>query len=94
MDPVQYVNKVGKQINDSVKFDVSFDHDSIQNLILYNHLIDVYNKAQEDSNITTEQLKKLFNEIECLKKHIKFYANKDVDDDCILTEVEEHIIQE
>ena len=30
----------------------------------------------------------------CLKKQINFYPEKDIDNDCILTEVEEHIIQE
>ena len=94
MEAAQYVNKVGKQINDSTKFNVKFDHTSVQNLIIYNHLVGVYNKAAQDPSITPEQLNKLLKEINCLKKQIKFYPEKDIDDDCILTETEKCIIQE
>lgn len=94
MEAAQYVNKVGKQINDSTKVNAKFDHSSMQNLILYNHLVKVYNKAKDDAAITPKQLNQLLKEINCLKKQIKFYPTKDIDDDCILTEVEKCIIQE
>ena len=37
MDTANYVNKIGKQINDSTKYRAHLDRTSITNLILINH---------------------------------------------------------
>lgn len=93
MEPVQYVNKVGKLINDSTKTNIVLDRTSIKNLILYNHLIEVYDYAMK-VRLPVDVIEKLKAEIHCLKKQINFYPDKVVDEDCILTETENHIIQE
>ena len=84
MDHAQYVNKVGKQINDSTKMNVDIDNTSVTNIVLIPHLETIY---QED-------LVKIGGYINCLKKQINFYEVQDIDNDCILTETEKHIIQE
>lgn len=101
MELVQYVNKVGKQINDSTKMNVDIDNTSVTNLVLLVHLQELYDKLEEDLKktdpdfpFTEEDAEKISKYINCLKKEINFYATIDIDDDCILTEVEEHIIQE
>lgn len=101
MEPVQYVNKTGKLINDATKTNINLDDISIKNLILYNHLYQLYDRALEDYNntvnedvVTLEFLDKLKGYIHCLKKQINFYPDKEVSENCILTEVSEHIIQE
>lgn len=99
MDTANYVNNVGKQINDSTKYCVNLDRTSITNIILVKHLTEVYNwleskLAEEDSEFTEEQLSKIGGYINCLKKEINFFENKEIDEDCILTEVDEFIIQE
>ena len=93
MDLVQYVNKVGKQINDSTKVNVEIDNTSVTNIVLLNHFIELRNEAlcRQDP---TEVIESIDRQINCLKKQINFYYTQDIDDDCILTEVEEHIIQE
>lgn len=93
MDLVQYVNKVGKQINDSTKVSVDIDSASVTNIILLNHFIELRNQALHRKD-PKEVIDAIDRQILCLQKQINFYANMDIDDDCILTEVEEHIIQE
>lgn len=98
MDIVNYVNKVGKLINDHTKYNAKLDIVSIENLVIVNHFNDLISQINEDVNLTEEQktetLNKINNYINCLKKEINFYPEKVIEPDCILTEVEEHIIQE
>jgi hypothetical protein len=101
MDHAQYVNKVGKQINDSTKMNVDIDNTSITNIVLIPHLEVIYNQLESDLKkndpdfpFTQEDLIKIGGYINCLKKQINFYEIQDIDNDCILTEIEEHIIQE
>lgn len=101
MDHAQYVNKVGKQINDSTKMNVDIDNTSVTNIVLIPHLEVIYNQLESDLKkndpdfpFTQEDLIKIGGYINCLKKQINFYEVQDIDNDCILTEIEEHIIQE
>lgn len=101
MDHAQYVNKVGKQINDSTKTNVDIDNTSVTNIVLIPHLETIYNQLESDLKkndpdfpFTQEDLIKIGGYINCLKKQINFYEIQDIDNDCILTEIEEHIIQE
>ena len=101
MDHAQYVNKVGKQINDSTKMNVDIDNTSVTNIVLIPHLETIYNQLESylkkndpDFPFTQEDLVKIGGYINCLKKQINFYEIQDIDNDCILTEIEEHIIQE
>lgn len=101
MDHAQYVNKVGKQINDSTKMNVDIDNTSITNIVLIPHLEVIYNQLESDLKkndpdfpFTQEDLVKIGGYINCLKKQINFYEVQDIDNDCILTETEKHIIQE
>lgn len=101
MDHAQYVNKVGKQINGSTKMNVDIDNTSVTNIVLIPHLEVIYNQLESDLKkndpdfpFTQEDLIKIGGYINCLKKQINFYEIQDIDDDCILTEIEEHIIQE
>ena len=101
MDHAQYVNKVGKQINDSTKMNVDIDNTSVTNIVLIPHLEVIYNQLESDLKkndpdfpFTQEDLIKIGGYINCLMKQINFYEIQDIDNDCILTEIEEHIIQE
>lgn len=101
MDHAQYVNKVGKQINDSTKMNVDIDNTSVTNIVLIPHLEVIYNQLESDLKkndpdfpFTQKDLIKIGGYINCLKKQINFYEIQDIDNDCILTEIEEHIIQE
>lgn len=101
MDHAQYVNKVGKQINDSTKMNVDIDNTSVANIVLIPHLEVIYNQLESDLKkndpdfpFTQEDLIKIGGYINCLKKQINFYEIQDIDNNCILTEIEEHIIQE
>lgn len=101
MDHAQYVNKVGKQINDSTKMNVDIDNTSVTNIVLIPHLEVIYNQLESDLKkndpdfpFTQEDLVKIGGYINCLKKQINFYEIQDIDNDCILTETEKHIIQE
>lgn len=101
MDHAQYVNKVGKQINDFTKMNVDIDNTSVTNIVLIPHLEVIYNQLESDLKkndpdfpFTQEDLIKIGGYINCLKKQINFYEIQDIDNDCILTEIEEHIIQE
>lgn len=101
MDHAQYVNKVGKQINDSTKMNVDIDNISVTNIVLIPHLETIYNQLESDLKkndpdflFTQEDLVKIGGYINCLKKQINFYEVQDIDNDCILTETEKHIIQE
>lgn len=101
MDHAQYVNKVGKQINDSTKMNVDIDNTSVTNIVLIPHLEVIYNQLESDLKkndpdfpFTQEDLIKIGGYINCLKKQINFYEIQDIDNDCILTEIEEYIIQE
>ena len=99
MDHAQYVNKVGKQINDSTKMNVDIDNTSVTNIVLIPHLEVIYNQLESDLKkndpdfpFTQEDLIKIGGYINCLKKQINFYEIQDIDNDCILTEIEEDII--
>ena len=101
MDHAQYVNKVGKQLNDSTKMNVDIDNISVTNIVLIPHLETIYNQLESDLKkndpdfqFTQEDLVKIGGYINCLKKQINFYEVQDIDNDCILTETEKHIIQE
>lgn len=101
MDHAQYVNKVGKQINDSTKMNIDIDNTSVTNIVLIPHLETIYNQLESglkkndpDFPFTQEDLIKIGGYINCLKKQINFYEIQDIDNNCILTEIEEHIIQE
>lgn len=98
MDTVNYVNKIGKLVNDSTKYNVKLDRVSIENLVLISHFDELVKQVNADKKLTSEQktkvLKKLNNYINCLKKKINFYPEKNIKPDCILTETEKHIIQE
>ncbi|QOR57980.1 hypothetical protein [uncultured phage cr50_1] len=98
MDTVNYVNKVGKLVNDSTKYNVKLDRTSIENVVLISHFGDLVKQISADTKLTEEQktktLKKVNRYINCLKKQMNFYPEKNIASDCILTEVEEHIIQE
>ena len=101
MDFANYVNKVGKEINESTKYNIKVDRQSIESLILYNHLNQLLEYANEtlgltiyEEPITQEDINKLKGYINCLKKEINFSLVRDVVPNCILTETEEHIIQE
>ena len=101
MDHAQYVNKVGKQINDSTKMNIDIDNTSVTNIVLIPHLEVIYNQLESDLKkndpdfpFTQEDLIKIGGYINCLKKQINFYEIQDIDNDCILTETEKHIIQE
>ena len=101
MDHAQYVNKVGKQINDSTKMNVDIDNTSVTNIVLIPHFETIYNQLESDVKkndpdfpFTQEDLIKIGGYINCLKKQINFYEVQDIDNDCILTETEKHIIQE
>lgn len=48
MDHAQYVNKVGKQINDSTKMNVDIDNTSVTNIVLIPHLETIYNQLESD----------------------------------------------
>lgn len=99
MDIANYVSKVGELVNQSTKYNTKLDRTSITNLVLLLHLDKLSSWAStklsdEDFPITQEDVDKIIGYIHCLKKQINFYPEKDIDNDCILTEIEEHIIQE
>lgn len=98
MDTVNYVNEVGKQVNDSTKYNTKLDRTSIENLVLISHFDKLLDQVNADDNLEEEDKTKIINKINkyilCLKKEMNFYPEKAIDPDCILTEVEEHIIQE
>lgn len=101
MDFANYVNKVGKEINESTKYNIKVDKQSIESLILYVHLNNLLDYANEtlgltiyEEPITQEDINKLEGYVNSLKKEINFYPTKDVVHNYILTETEKHIIQE
>lgn len=98
MDTADYVNKVGKQVNDHTKYSVKLDRISIKNIIIIPHIADIISKVELDENIEAECkekiLKKLNRYVNCLKKEMNFYPSKITDENCILTEVDNYIIQE
>lgn len=99
MDVANYVNNVGKQVNDFTKYCAMLDRTSITNITLIYHLAYIYNRLKgdiESSNVdyTQEDLDKIEQYILNLKKEVRFYETKRIDPDCILTEVDENIIQE
>lgn len=99
MDIANYVNKVGKLVNQSTKYNVKLNRVSITNLVLLLHLDKLAKWAANNLNdeefpITQDDVDKIIGYLHCLKKQMNFYPEKDIDFDCILTEVKEHIIQE
>lgn len=79
MDHAQYVNKVGKQINDSTKMNVDIDNTSITNIVLIPHLEVIYNQLESDLKkndpdfpFTQEDLIKIGGYIKLFKKTNKF----------------------
>lgn len=99
MELAQYVNNIGKQMNNHTKMNVDIDFSSIMNLVLLVHLQELYDKLAHDIlnatdfPYTEDDLQKIGVYINCLKKENNFYS-KEISENCILTEVEEHIIQE
>lgn len=101
MDTANYVNQVGALINDSTKYTVDIDESSVENIsVIYylNELLTslstIYSTLPEDfKELYTEEYiqKKLEAYIHCLKKETNFYANKEIDEDCVLTELDGHI---
>ena len=67
MDTVNYVNKVGKLVNDSTKYNVKLDRVSIENLVLISHFDELVKQVNADKKLTSEEktkvLKKLNNYI-------------------------------
>jgi hypothetical protein len=102
MELVNYVNKVGKLINDSTKFKAKLDRTSITNLVLISHLYKLttfFVSKVEAKEITDEEYitkvgNKLSNYMVCLEKGINFYGESVTTDNCILTEQSEHVTQE
>lgn len=99
MDTVSYVNKVGRQVNDSTKYRVTLDRTSIMNVTLIAHLTEIYNKLEQEitsdtTEFTQEDLNKIGGYINCMKKEMNFFETKDIVEDGILTEVDELITQE
>lgn len=101
MDTANYVDKVGKLINNHTKYSVKLDKTAITNTVLIKHLQYVYDRALNDfyngalsEILTLEEIERINHYIHCLKKEIKFYPEKVIDPDCIMTEVNKHIIQE
>lgn len=101
MDTVNYVNKTGKLINNSTKYNAKLDRVSITNLVLVNHLNDILiwienhkTNLEDYPLLTSDNITKINHYINCLKKQINFYPEQYIDQDCILTEVEEFITQE
>lgn len=101
MDTAVYVTNIGKQLNDQLKYTIKIDRLSIKNVILIDHLTNIYNQLEtdllsptEDFEFTEDDLKKIKQYINCLKKEIKVFEVKDISDDCILTETQHYIIQE
>ena len=101
MDTVNYVNKTGKLINNSTKYNAKLDRVSITNLVLVNHLNDILiwienhkTNLEEYPLLTSDNITKINNYINCLKKQINFNPEQYIDQECILTEVEEFITQE
>ena len=50
MDTVNYVNKTGKLINNSTKYNAKLDKVSITNLVLINHLNDILTWIENNKN--------------------------------------------
>lgn len=80
---------------------IDIDNTSVTNIVLIPHLETIYNQLESDLKkndpdfpFTQEDLIKIGGYINCLKKQINFYEIQDIDNNCILTEIEEHIIQE
>lgn len=99
MDTVNYVNNTGKLINDHIKCSAKLDRVSITNLVLVQHLNNVLhymksNLTENDPLITEYNIARIEGYINCLKKEINFYPEKQIDNNCILTETENNIIQE
>lgn len=99
MDNAQYVNTVGKLVNDSTKFNVSIDDTSVTNIVLINHLQSLYdilpfvyeNILREVPWTLAEILERIEQFTHCLKKEINFYESKSITDNCVLTEVDGNI---
>ena len=56
MDTVNYVNKVGKLVNDSTKYNVKLDRVSIENLVLISHFDELVKQVNADKKLTSEIL--------------------------------------
>lgn len=100
MDVANYVNKVGKIANDATKYNIKIDRNTLINIILFNHLHelvglanDLLNVTEYSEPITQEDINKLNEYANCLKKEIDIYP-VDAVDNCVLTEVKEYIVQE
>lgn len=93
----QYVNKVGKLVNNATKFNVDIDNLSVTNIVLIRYL-DKLKKAvptfiwtgelDEFPWTNEEILTKLDKYIHCLKKEMNFYESKVIADSCVLTETD------
>lgn len=101
MDTVSFVNNVGFLINNFIKNIIKLPRVSITNIVILIHLEELLTWAEQvvsddkyEDPITQEDINKLKGYISCLKKEIDFFPVTKESPDCILTEVDEHIIQE
>ena len=60
MDTVNYVNKVGKLVNDSTKYNVKLDRVSIENLVLISHFDELVKQVNVDKKLTDEEKTKVY----------------------------------
>ena len=63
MDTVNYVNKVGKLVNDSTKYNVKLDRVSIENLVLISHFDELVKQVNVDKKLTDEEKTKVLYKI-------------------------------
>lgn len=94
MDTANYVQQVGKLINKATKYNAKLNRTDITNIVLIKHINDLLKFAMSKDDITEEQINKLKQYVLCLKKEISLYPEMLIENDCILTETEKHIIQE
>lgn len=94
MDTANYVQQVGKLINKATKYNTKLNRTDITNIVLIKHINDLLKFAMSKDDITEEQINKLKQYVLCLKKEISLYPEMLIENDCILTETEKHIIQE
>lgn len=100
MGNAQYVNQVGKLVNDSTKYNVDIDNLSVTNIVLIAYLesmkpaIPVFQPINltEEETWTDDEIRDRLNQyIHCLKKEMNFYEGKVIVDNCVLTETDGNV---
>ena len=76
MGTASYVINVGNNINESTKYNIKADYDSMVNLILVKHLEELKSYAEIANDL--KGIAKLNELINNLKKEIKFYPTKEI----------------